>query len=165
MTATSSEPQRVVLYDDDCAFCKWSLDKILAWDRHRRLRPVAIQSDEGQGLLANVPESERLDSWHLVLPSGEVRSAGAAAAPLAALLPGGRPLAFLFRSFPGLTERAYRRGRGESQPLRAMARNRRELRASAVAHGRISSDEWNAIRPPAQKGRKGDLWGCRIRIC
>ena len=97
MTATSSEPQRVVLYDDDCAFCKWSLDKILAWDRYRRLRPVAIQSEEGQGLLGNVPESERLDSWHLVLPSGEARSAGAAAAPLAELLPGGRPLAFLFR--------------------------------------------------------------------
>jgi predicted DCC family thiol-disulfide oxidoreductase YuxK len=109
VTTPSSEPQRVVLYDDDCAFCKWSLDKILAWDRRRRLRPVAIQSEEGQGLLANIPESGRLDSWHLVLPTGEVRSAGAAAAPLTALLPGGRPLAFLFRSFPGLTDRAYRR--------------------------------------------------------
>jgi predicted DCC family thiol-disulfide oxidoreductase YuxK len=104
----SSEPQPVVLYDEDCAFCRWSLDKILAWDRHRRLRPVAIQSADGQALLANMPESERLDSWHLVLPSGEVRSAGAAAAPLAELLPAGRPLAFLFRSFPGFTERAYR---------------------------------------------------------
>ena len=102
------ERQRAVLYDDDCGFCKWSLDKILAWDRHRRLRPLAIQSDEGQALLAGVPESERLDSWHLVLPSGEVRSAGAAAAPLAELLPGGRPLASLFRSFPGLTDRGYR---------------------------------------------------------
>ena len=100
MTAASSEPQHVVLYDDDCAFCKWSLDKILAWDRRRRLRPVAIQSDEGQGLLASVPESERLDSWHLVLPSGEVRSAGAAAAPLAGCSPAGRPLAFLFRPSP-----------------------------------------------------------------
>jgi predicted DCC family thiol-disulfide oxidoreductase YuxK len=104
----SSEPQPVVLYDEDCAFCRWSLDKILAWDRHRRLRPVAIQSADGQALLANMPESERLDSWHLVLPSGEVLSAGAAAAPLAELLPAGRPLAFLFRSFPGFTGRAYR---------------------------------------------------------
>jgi predicted DCC family thiol-disulfide oxidoreductase YuxK len=108
LTAVSSERQRVVLYDDDCAFCKWSVDKILAWDRRRRLRPVAIQSDEGQGLLAEIPGSERLDSWHLVLPSGEVRSAGAAAAPLADVLPAGRPLAFLFRSFPSLTDRAYR---------------------------------------------------------
>ena len=109
MKSGSFEPQRAVLYDEDCAFCRWSLDKILAWDRRRRLRPVAIQSEEGQRLLADVPESERLDSWHLVLPSGQVRSAGAAAAPLAELLPAGRPLAFLCRTFPGLTDRAYRR--------------------------------------------------------
>ena len=108
VTPGSRELQPVVLYDEDCAFCRWSLDKILAWDRHRRLRPVAIQSADGQALLASMPESGRLDSWHLVLPSGKVRSAGAAAAPLAELLPAGRPLAFLLRSFPGLTERVYR---------------------------------------------------------
>jgi predicted DCC family thiol-disulfide oxidoreductase YuxK len=104
----SPEPQWPVLYDDDCGFCKWSLDKILAWDRRGRLRPVAIQSEEGQGLLASVPEAERLDSWHLVMPSGEVRSAGDGAEPLARLLPGGRPLARLFATFPGITDRAYR---------------------------------------------------------
>jgi predicted DCC family thiol-disulfide oxidoreductase YuxK len=103
----SPNSQRPVLYDEDCGFCKWSLDKILAWDRRQRLRPIAIQSEEGQALLAEVPEAERLDSWHLVLPSGEVRSAGAAASPLAELLPGGRALALLFRAFPGITERAY----------------------------------------------------------
>jgi predicted DCC family thiol-disulfide oxidoreductase YuxK len=97
-----------ILYDEDCGFCKWSLDKILAWDRRRALRPVAIQSDEGNRLLTSVPEQRRLDSWHLALPSGEVRSGGAAAGPLARVLPGGRPLAFLFERFPGTTERAYR---------------------------------------------------------
>jgi predicted DCC family thiol-disulfide oxidoreductase YuxK len=51
---------------------------------------------------------ERLASWHLVAPDGTVTSAGAAAEPLARLLPGARPLAFLFRSFPGTTERVYR---------------------------------------------------------
>ncbi len=96
-----------LLYDSDCGFCKWSLDRILAWDRRRRLRPVAIQSDEGQRLLAAVPAGRRLDSWHLVA-DGEVRSGGAAAPDLFAALPGGRPLAALLRAFPGLTERAYR---------------------------------------------------------
>jgi predicted DCC family thiol-disulfide oxidoreductase YuxK len=43
-----------------------------------------------------------------VLPSGEVRSAGAGAEPLARLLPGGKPLGWLFKAFPGLTERSYR---------------------------------------------------------
>lgn len=97
-----------VLYDEDCGFCKWSLNKLLVWDRRRRLRPVAIQSEEGQRLLAALPEPERLDSAHLVLPSGEVRSAGAAAEPLVRLLPGGKPLAFIVRRFPRITERAYR---------------------------------------------------------
>jgi predicted DCC family thiol-disulfide oxidoreductase YuxK len=104
----SASAQRVVLYDDDCGFCKWSLNKVLTWDRRRTLRPVAIQSDEGQHLLASIPEAERLDSFHLVLPDGEVRSAGDAAAPLVAELPGGTPLAALFRTLPAPTERVYR---------------------------------------------------------
>ena len=105
--ATPPEAQAIVLYDEDCGFCKWSLDKILIWDRHQRLRPVPIQSEEGERLLADVPRELWLESWHLVEPSGEVRSAGDAAAPLVSLLPGGRPLAFLFRTFPGITDRAY----------------------------------------------------------
>lgn len=69
---------------------------------------MAIQSDEGARLLAELSEQERLDSWHLVQPDGSVLSAGAAAAPLARLLPGGGPLAAAFDAFPGATERAYR---------------------------------------------------------
>jgi predicted DCC family thiol-disulfide oxidoreductase YuxK len=97
-----------VLYDDDCGFCKWALNRILDWDRHRRLRPVAIQSEEGAELLAGIEESRRLDSWHLALPSGELVSAGAALAPLARMLPAGRPLAAVAERFPGATERGYR---------------------------------------------------------
>ena len=96
-----------VLYDSDCGFCKWALDKILAWDRNRRLRPVAIQSEEGQRLLVSIPPERRRESWHLVA-GGRVQSAGAAAPDLFAVLPGGRPLAALLRAFPRLTERSYR---------------------------------------------------------
>jgi predicted DCC family thiol-disulfide oxidoreductase YuxK len=98
----------ILLYDEDCGFCKWSLDKILAWDRARRLRPIAIQSDEGERLLAHVDSASRLASWHLVTSDGTLYSAGAAAAPLTRILPGGRPLAALFDAFPGVTERGYR---------------------------------------------------------
>jgi len=96
-----------VLYDRDCGFCRWSLDKILAWDRHRVLRPVPIQSEEGERLLAAVPAGRRLDSWHLA-SDGELRSGSAAAPPLFAALPGGPPLAAALRRFPGATERVYR---------------------------------------------------------
>jgi predicted DCC family thiol-disulfide oxidoreductase YuxK len=109
VTAAGEAPERrTVLYDDDCGFCKWSLDKILAWDRREVLRPIPIQGAEGQRLLAAIPAAEQLDSWHVALPSGEVRSAGAAAPPIFEVLPGGRPLAWLFATFPGVTDRAYR---------------------------------------------------------
>jgi len=97
----------IVLYDEDCGFCRWSLDKVLAWDRARRLRPVAIQSEEGERLLGSLDPETRLDSWHLVTAEGTLYSAGAAAEPLARLLPAGRPLAALFHAFPALTERGY----------------------------------------------------------
>jgi predicted DCC family thiol-disulfide oxidoreductase YuxK len=98
----------VVLYDEDCGFCKWSLDKILALDRAKRLRALPIQSEEGERLLAGLDRAERLDSWHLVDPDGKVFSGGAVAEPLARTLPMGRPLAAVFGAFPGPTERAYR---------------------------------------------------------
>jgi predicted DCC family thiol-disulfide oxidoreductase YuxK len=99
----------ILLYDEDCTFCRWSLDKVLAWDRRDRIRPVPIQGPVGQQLLADVPEEKRLESWHLVTPTGRVLSGGAAAAEeLARVLPGAQPLEFLFRTFPSATDRAYR---------------------------------------------------------
>ena len=62
----SRAAQSVLLYDEDCGFCRWSLDKILAWDRAKRVRPVAIQSEEGSRLLAPIAPEARLESWHLV---------------------------------------------------------------------------------------------------
>ena len=98
----------VILYDQDCGFCRWSLDRILAWDREGRLRPVPLQDPEADRLLAGMDREERMASWHLVGPDGRVYSAGAAVAPLARLLPAGAPIAAVARSLPGLTERAYR---------------------------------------------------------
>jgi predicted DCC family thiol-disulfide oxidoreductase YuxK len=100
-------PDHVILYDADCGFCRWSLDKILAWDRDRRLRPVALQSPESNGLLPGMPEDAKFASWHLVDPSGRVFSAGAAAPPLLRLLPAGAPLAAVAASLPGPTNAAY----------------------------------------------------------
>jgi predicted DCC family thiol-disulfide oxidoreductase YuxK len=107
MVGTSSI-QPILLYDADCGFCRWSLAKVLAWDRRRRLRPIALQSEEAIDLLGGLAEEERMASWHLVLPDRTVRSAGAAAGPLLRLLPWGRPAAALMERFPAATERAYR---------------------------------------------------------
>jgi predicted DCC family thiol-disulfide oxidoreductase YuxK len=102
------EGRSVVLYDQGCGFCKWSLDKILAWDRSQRLRAVPIQSEDGERLLAGVDPELRLDSWHLVTDEGKLFSAGAVAEPLTRSLRWGRPLAAALGAFPGLTEGAYR---------------------------------------------------------
>jgi predicted DCC family thiol-disulfide oxidoreductase YuxK len=108
MVGGMPDSKATVLYDDDCGFCKWSLNKLLAWDRSQRLRAVAIQSEEGQRLLAEVPAAQRLDSWHLIDATGAVRSAGAGFETLFEILPGGAPLAAFARTFPRTTERAYR---------------------------------------------------------
>lgn len=105
MTAPMTE-QPIVLYDADCGFCRWSLAKLLAWDRRRRLRPVAIDSPEGERLLTGLSASERTASWHLVADA-ERYSAAAAAPPLLRELPGGRPLAAVLERIPAPTERAY----------------------------------------------------------
>jgi predicted DCC family thiol-disulfide oxidoreductase YuxK len=96
-----------ILYDADCGFCRWSLGKLLAWDRHRRLRPVALQDPEADTLLGAMDPERRTSSWHLVTPDGQVHSAGEAVAPMLRLLPGGRSLAALAAAFPRVIEQAY----------------------------------------------------------
>lgn len=98
----------VLLYDSDCGFCRWSVDKVLAWDRKNRLRPVALQEPEADQLLPDIDPETKMASWHLVTADGRVFSGGAVAPPLLRLLPGGRPLAAIAAAFPGATERAYR---------------------------------------------------------
>jgi predicted DCC family thiol-disulfide oxidoreductase YuxK len=101
-------PANQLLFDPDCGFCKASLAVLLRWDRHGRLRPVPLGSDEADALLRGMPDDERMASWHLVDPGGAVHSAGAAFPPLLRLLPRGARLARLGERFPGASERAYR---------------------------------------------------------
>jgi predicted DCC family thiol-disulfide oxidoreductase YuxK len=115
-------PRAVLVFDADCRFCRRALERVLALDRRRRLRPVALQDPEADELLAALAPEERAASWHLVAEDGRVFSAGAAFPPLLRLLPGGRPLAVLAERFPGATERGYRlaaRNRGRLGRLRS----------------------------------------------
>src|SRR4051812_26979092 len=98
----------ILIYDRDCGFCRWSLGKVLAWDRRRAVRPVALGTPEANDLLADVPPAERRKSWHLVDGAGDVHSAGAGFGPLLRLLPRGGPSAAPAERFPGATESAYR---------------------------------------------------------
>ena len=100
-------PSVTVLYDADCGLCVWVMGKVLAWDRRRRVHPVALDSPEADELAGDLEEEERMASWHIVLADGHRESAGRALAPLFRQLPGGRPLAALARRFPRFADRAY----------------------------------------------------------
>ena len=76
-------------------------------DEDDRLRAVAIQSEEGQRLLTEVPAERRLDTMHLVTPGGHVLSGADAAAPLSRLLKGGHVPSRAMRRFPDQTASAY----------------------------------------------------------
>jgi predicted DCC family thiol-disulfide oxidoreductase YuxK len=128
--------RHLVLYDEDCGFCRWSLDRLLLWDRRGRLRAAPIQSDEGGRLLADLDERDRLASWHLVTPDGRRYSGGAATGPMARLLPAGAPVAFLAETFPRSTGRLYR----------WVARNRDAL-------GRRLGEQACAVDPSERAGR------------
>lgn len=106
-----------LVFDADCGFCRWALAKVLAWDRRAAIRPVPLQNEEADRLLARLDPGARMASWHLVTPDGRVRSGGDAVAPLARLLPWGAPIAGLAELLPGPTRALYG----------AVARNRHRL--------------------------------------
>jgi predicted DCC family thiol-disulfide oxidoreductase YuxK len=113
--------EAIVIYDDDCGFCRWSLALLLNLDRDR-LRPLPLGTPEADYLLHDLMPAERDASWHLVIDPPVVAeteqlsfdappvrfSAGAALAPALRRLPRGRRLAFLVARVPDLTERSYR---------------------------------------------------------
>ena len=132
----------IVLYDRDCGFCRWTLAQILAWDRAKRLRPLPIQSDEGQRLLERVPAEERLASWHLVTPDGEVKSAAEGFPGLFGRLPAGAPIAWLTGLLQGPSSAGYRLLVANRTRLgRRIGRARRDRATAALdAHERAARE-------------------------
>ena len=96
-----------LLYDSDCGFCRATLGLLLAWDRHRRLRPVALQSEEGARLLPDLTPEQRQEAAWAIPESGIPHTAGAAAPVVLRELPGGAPLAALSEKLSSATERGY----------------------------------------------------------
>lgn len=98
----------LILYNVDCGFCRWSVAKVLAWDRRAKLGVLPIQSPEGARILAALDRPAQFASWHFLTADGDLRSGGAVFAPVLRLLPGGAALAALAAARPDATMRAYR---------------------------------------------------------
>ena len=137
----------IVIYDDDCGFCRFTLALLLDRDRGA-LRPLPLGTAEADYLLHDLAPVERESSWHLVIDppgaeqlsfdSAPVRfSAGAALAPVMRLLPRGRRLAWLLARVPGPTERGYRWVAEHRRPLGRLVPRRARRWADRViaAHG------------------------------
>lgn len=105
-----AERDHLIFYDQDCGFCRRTLKIVYRRDekRDRRLFPVALQDRAAARELSELSEQERMASWHLKTPSGEISSGGAAIAPLIELLDLPDALASLLRDRPTLADRGYK---------------------------------------------------------
>ena len=108
----------------------------LAYVRHSQ--GGALEQKQAEELLAGMPEEERMSSWHLVGPDGEVRSAGAGIAPLLRLLPGGSPLGAVAARTPRLMERGYRFVAGNRSLWGKLVTNSAKRRADRRIAKRLS---------------------------
>jgi predicted DCC family thiol-disulfide oxidoreductase YuxK len=115
---------------------------VLRRDQNGELSAVAIQSPEGERLLEPVPETSRLESWHLVLSDGRLYSGGDVFAPLLRLLRRPRQ-AWALERVPAVTSLGYR----------AVARRRSLLGSFVSATSRTRADEIIAAHAPAAETR------------
>jgi predicted DCC family thiol-disulfide oxidoreductase YuxK len=145
----SAAPRWPLLYDAECGLCRTLLAGLLRWDRGGRLRPVALQLPEASELLGDLAPAARMESWHLVSPSGERYSGGVALPALLRLLPGGRAPAAAFARFPRLTDRGYRWVAAHRVGLSRLLPARLKRRADRL---RVSDDvpPGRAGAPPAR---------------
>jgi len=123
--AGTARAQWVLVYDGDCRFCRGCVRVIERWDRRRRVRIVPFQDEEALAALPPIPRQALEAAMQLVSPSDAIRAGAEAAPALLQLLPGGRPLAVLFRlpGIPALAARVYA----------VVARNRHRLGCGSTA--------------------------------
>ncbi|MFI5278853.1 MAG: thiol-disulfide oxidoreductase DCC family protein [Gemmatimonadales bacterium] len=98
----------ILVFDGECAFCCRSIKLLRRWDKDGRLSYVPFQDSEALASLPPMPRRDLEQAMHLVAGPSVLR--GAAAVPaILRLLPGGTPLALLYRlpGVPWLAERVY----------------------------------------------------------
>ena len=96
----------IVLYDDECGFCRWSMGWALQRSRHI-LIPVPIRSTLGARLLADLDSKERLVSMHVVRDDGIRLSGGTALRELLNSVPSASALAKIADLSPRTTAVLY----------------------------------------------------------
>jgi predicted DCC family thiol-disulfide oxidoreductase YuxK len=130
------DPTWTILYDRDCGFCRWSLAQVLALDRDRKLRPLALGTPEANALLFDLDVEQQMASWHLVDPDGNRWSGGIALAPLVRVLGGGEATAALLSRAPRPLELGYRLIASNRSRISQLIPAQSKRRADAVVAAR-----------------------------
>lgn len=134
----------IVLYDEECGFCRWTLAWALKRDRNHVLAVAPIQSATGARLLGDLEPAERLRAVHVVHDEARRESGGAAVREVLKALPSARPLARLADISPRLTDRVYR----------LIAEHRRQLSRLVPASAKLRADRMLALSSePATRRR------------
>lgn len=90
--------------------CQEWVARLRRWDRHQVLDFVPFQDPTVPARFPWIPQDAFTDALQVVAPSGETWEGAGAAEKLTSILPGGRPLSWLFRlplARP-VADRAYR---------------------------------------------------------
>ncbi|MEJ2539972.1 MAG: DUF393 domain-containing protein [Gemmatimonadota bacterium] len=100
----------VVIFDGDCGMCRRWVRRLEAWDRDGVLETIPYQDPSVTDRFPWIPPDALREAVQVVAPDGRTWSGAGAAERLAHILPGGRPLAWLFRipGVRGVADRVYR---------------------------------------------------------
>lgn len=99
----------MVLYDADCGFCTWSVDRIAARVAPGSMEIVPLQAERADELLGGrLDDAAKWASWHLVEPGGALYSGGEAIPRVLRHMRGGRLAGRLAARLPRTTDAAYR---------------------------------------------------------
>jgi predicted DCC family thiol-disulfide oxidoreductase YuxK len=92
--------QYILVYDANCGPCSKFRRAVDWFDKYNRLRYLSLEDADDAGVLNSLPVRKRHTSFHLVSPSGAVRSGSDAIPDLISLLPSGSILSLIIRSPP-----------------------------------------------------------------
>lgn len=99
----------MVLYDADCGFCTWVVDRIAARVEPGALEIVPLQAPRADELLdGRVDDAAKWESWHLVESDGALYSGGDAIPRVLRHVRGGHAAGRVAARFPRATSGAYK---------------------------------------------------------
>ena len=89
--------RHVVVFDGECGLCRRWIRRLEAWDRNGALETVPFQDPAVRARFPWIPPEAFAEAVQVVAPDGGTWSGAGAAERLAAILPGGMLLSWVFR--------------------------------------------------------------------